>query len=106
MTQPVRPHELNVLGPFYVEDGCGASCGVPQMEAPMLFSENDEEHCYVRKQPESAAELEAIRYVMAMQDVLCIRYRGRDPKMISRIIQIGEGAQCDLLSDEASPPEP
>ena len=90
-----KRYALNVVGPFYVEDGCCTSCGVPQSIAPVLFAENDQEHCYVRRQPEGDAETDAMLRVVATQELGCIRYGGSDLAILRRLVEGGEGDQCD-----------
>lgn len=88
-------HALNVVGPFYVEDDCCTMCGVPPHFAPALFGENDHEHCYVQRQPETAEELEAMLSVIAIQELGCVRYGGADPAILRHLVERGEGNQCD-----------
>lgn len=90
-----KRYSLNVVGPFYVEDGCCTSCGVPQVFAPALFAENGQEHCYVRRQPETEAETDAMVRAIANQELGCIRYAGSDPAILRRLVEAGEGHQCD-----------
>jgi hypothetical protein len=96
MSSPRRPHALNVAGPFYVEDGCCTSCGVPQQFAQALFGEDEQDHCFVKRQPQTAAELDAMLRTMATQELGCIRYRGRDESIVQRIVDAGESEQCDV----------
>jgi hypothetical protein len=97
-----KRYALNVVGPFYVEDGCCASCGVPQTIAPALFAQNEHEyeHCYVRRQPETEAETDDMLRVIAAQELGCIRYGGASPDILRRLVERGEGHQCD----QAAPP--
>ena len=92
MTHDVKPHPLNVIGDFYVEDGCCTTCDVPQTEAPDLFGMTSEPyyHCYVKRQPESEAE----RLPNAVGHCLCriavaFTYRGNDPAIISSSVRDG-----------------
>jgi hypothetical protein len=89
-------YRLNVVGPYYVEDGCCTSCGVPHAIAPDLFSEVVEDHCYVRRQPETDAETDSMLRVIATQELGCIRYGGSDAEILRRLVEGGEGDQCDL----------
>lgn len=91
-----KRYRLNVVGPFHVADGCCTSCGVPQMIAPELFSEIEQDHCFVKRQPETVVETEAMLQVIAAQDLRCIRYGGSDPTIIRRLAEEGEAEQCDL----------
>jgi hypothetical protein len=90
------PHPMNAAGPFYVEDGCCIACGVPESEAPSLFGwENN--HCYVRKQPETFEELEQMTSALFFSEVDCIRYRGSDEAYITRMVENGLREQVDSL---------
>ena len=95
MTSRLKPHPQNVDGPFYVENGCCTACGVPQHFAPELFAEDEEHHCFVRRQPQTVAETDAMIRVVATQELGCIRYRGADRETQRRLIEAGEGSQCD-----------
>ena len=90
-----RPHRLNVVGPFYVVDGCCTACGVPESEARELFAWDESDHCFVRKQPSNPEELRQMVSAIASADLRCIRYRGRDPEVVSTLKNLGEIEQCD-----------
>jgi len=92
------PFPENVPGDFYVEDGCCTSCGMPTSEAPELFAYAPDGHCYVRKQPSSAKETWQMIGAFTVQDVGCIRYKGKNRVVQIRLIGAGEGDQCDHLS--------
>jgi len=80
-----RPrYHLNVTGDFYVESDCCTMCGVPLAQAPDLFGE-DAEQCYVRKQPTGSTELARMPEVVHMQELGCIRDRGRALDVIMTI---------------------
>jgi hypothetical protein len=87
----VQPHRLNVVGPFYVVDGCCTACGVPESEAPQLFAWDDSVHCYVRKQPAGPDELRQMVGAIANAELRCIRYRGRDQDVLLAL----KNDQCD-----------
>lgn len=98
-----KRHQLNVLGDFYDVDACCTLCGVPASTAQGLFGglnadgtvlENSD-HCWVKKQPASNQELDAMLNTMAAQELNCIRYGGSDSRIIERIISIGEAGQSD-----------
>ena len=91
------PFPENVPGDFYVEDGCCLSCNMPTTEAPDLFAYADDGHCYVRKQPATAREMWQMVGAFTVQDVGCIRYKGRNRVIQIRLIAAGEGDQCDHL---------
>ncbi len=79
-----KRYHLNVVGDFYVEDGCCTSCGVPTAEAPDLFDDGTEQ-CFVRKQPVSSEERQRMLEVLYVQELGCIRYGGRDLDVIETI---------------------
>jgi hypothetical protein len=88
------PHKMNVEGDFYVEDGCCLTCGVPVDIAPDIF-EYEEHSCYVKKQPITPDELERTLEVMNNQEVDCIHYKGTDREIVRRLVESGEGNNCD-----------
>jgi hypothetical protein len=89
-------HPRNVPGPYYVENGCCTSCGVPRLLAPDLFGADDDAHCFVMRQPATLAEEDAMLQVLATQELGCIRYRGYDSVILRRLGEAGEGSQCDV----------
>lgn len=91
-----KRHSLNVIGPFYVEDGCCTACGVPRWVAPDLFGDGDDIHCFVKRQPDKPDEIDAMMNVMAAQDLGCIRYSGSDQLLLRRLAENGGSAQCDV----------
>lgn len=98
-TAPERKrYHLNVAGDFYVEDKCCAWCGIPAW-APTLFENDNERHdqCFVKKQPGSAAEIDEMISVMWQQELGCIRYAGRDPKILRLLAGQLSGDPCDEL---------
>lgn len=90
-----KRYRLNVIGPFYVEDGCCTLCDVPNSLAPELFGGSDD-HCYVKRQPQTPDEIDAMVYVMVSQELGCIRYAGSDEALLRRLAENGEGDQCDV----------
>jgi hypothetical protein len=88
----------NVPGDFYVEDGCCTLCGVPEVEAPTLFGGFSEEEqktgygCYVKKQPETEKEHDQMITTMAVAELACVRYCGKNKDLIRKINELaGEG---------------
>jgi hypothetical protein len=79
-----RRYHLNVVGPFYVEDGCCTLCGVPESEAPDLFG-SDPTQCFVKKQPVTPAELDLMINALRTQDLGCVRYTGNDARVLETI---------------------
>ncbi len=81
-----KPYHLNVAGDFYVEDGCCLTCGIPQHFAPELFASLEEhDQCFVKRQPQSAAELARMIQVMHHQDIGCIRCRGDNEAVAAQL---------------------
>ena len=97
MTHDVKPHPLNAIGDFYVEDGCCTACDVPQTEAPELFGMTTDPHyhCYVKRQPQSDTEHEQMLSAILCAELQCIHYRGNDRAIISRLSAMGEMEVCD-----------
>lgn len=92
-----KPHRLNVLGDFYVEEGCCLRCGVPWSIAPDLFEPTDDS-CYVKRQPQTGDELEKMIKVVHAQELTCIRYQGRNKAILLELKRLGEASQCDYPS--------
>ena len=109
----IEPYPENVDGDFYVEKDCCTLCDVPMVEAPGLFTyavdaDGKPDHCFVSRQPENASELDDMVSAIASAELQCIRYRGNDPVLLDRLVQLGESAICDAISDgqTGSPPKP
>lgn len=103
MSPTRKRYPLNVTGDFYVEDWCCTLCGVPASTAPGLFGGfnvdgtvlEGADHCWVRKQPASDQELDAMLNTMAAQELNCVRYDGSDASVIERLALLGEADQVD-----------
>ena len=94
-----KAHPSNAPGPFYVEDGCCITCGVPHEIAPDLFAwTEDESHCFVRRQPTAASDVDRMIEAMWSSEADCIRYRGTDAALLTRIAQFGAADRCDVDS--------
>ncbi len=91
-----EPHPDNVSGPFYVENGCCLSCGIPEGIAPEIFTwAPDQSHCFVSRQPETEDETDRTLRALLSAEVECIRYRGYDIDVRRRIAEFGSGHCCD-----------
>jgi hypothetical protein len=100
MTQHL-PHPANVPGDFYVEDGCCTMCEVPFSEAHDLFGISRYPiHCFVKRQPETPAEVDQMVRAIQFAELKCIRYRGTDRLLQLRLVETGEGETCDNLPVE------
>lgn len=98
-----NPYRLNVRGDFYVEDRCCTFCGVPEAEAPDLFETNTAgEQCYVKKQPQSEDEMRRMVSVFAGQELGCVRYAGRDARILRELVHVNAAASCDALESPFS----
>jgi hypothetical protein len=77
---------------------------LPFGEAPELMGEVDDargySHCYVKRQPKNFAETEQMLSAIQVAELRCIRYRGTDSRIQSRLVEDGEGEICDHLSPE------
>jgi hypothetical protein len=96
MNEPLRPHAMNVAGPFYVVDGCCTACDVPFEEAPGLFAYDDKSHCYVKRQPGTKQEVNQMLRAVGASEVECIRYGGKDHEIIRRLAELGQPYLCDI----------
>jgi hypothetical protein len=96
MSETTRPHPSNAPGPFYVVDGCCTACDVPFVETPGLFAYDGKNHCYVKRQPGTKAELNRMLRTVWAAELQCIRYRGEDPEVLRRFGELGEPHLCDV----------
>ena len=87
-------HRHPAPGPWYVDATCCTVCGVPAELAPRLFS-NHPTGCYVRRQPTTSADHDAMFEVLATQDIDCIHYRGDDVDLLARLRARGMGDVID-----------
>lgn len=99
-----KAHPENAEGPFYVEDGCCITCGIPVDAAPDIFGwASNETSCIVKCQPVTAEDLDRTMIAICTAEVDCIRYRGDDPAVFLRMAQAGHALNCDLPSGDAHP---
>lgn len=90
-----RPWPQNVPGDWYVETGCCTLCAIPTDTAPELFKVQDDTHCYVARQPETPQHLGQMLDAAKWAEFECIRYRGRSPDVLARLIQQGDARLID-----------
>ena len=93
LTKLYESEPSSAPGDFYVENHCCTSCGVAQVVAPDLVGWVDANlsHCYWKKQPTTAEEMQQAFAIFDGQELGCHRYAGRDPDIQARV---GSG-QCD-----------
>lgn len=93
-----KPYKHNVPGPFYVGDGCCLRCDIPFVIAPGMFEYNNEDsHCFVKKQPENEKETGQMIRAVISSEVECIRYSGRDQEVLRRLAEAGSANLADIL---------
>ncbi len=92
--------EKNVEGPFYtVKDGCLA-CALPEMEAPTLLAQEDENYdTYFIKQPKTEGEIEQACKAIEVCCINALRYGGKDVKIIARLGNDPEYCDYNLNGD-------
>jgi hypothetical protein len=92
-----KPHPSNAPGPFYVEDGCCNTCGVPYEIAPDLFGLTEcGTHCFVQRQPASPEETDSMVRALWSAEASCLRYSGSDPALLRRLAEFGGAGECDI----------
>jgi hypothetical protein len=86
----ISAHPKNAPGGFYIVDTECTACGYPHHVAPELMeSDTDSKgrpnHCFFRKQPETALEL--IHAIKAIEGSCCgaVRYSGNDAETIRKL---------------------
>lgn len=92
---PMRHHKRDDKGEFYVEPDCCLLCGVPEAIAPDLF-ETGENHCWVKRQPDSKTDFDKAIEAMWSAEVDCIRYSGSEKTILRRL---GEAGLTDLADN-------
>jgi hypothetical protein len=98
-----KRHHLNVIGDFYVEDGCCISCGLAHAEAPGLLAEfidAADGHCYVKRQPQTSQEVDEAIDAIMISEVNCIHYGGNDREVLEKIVQRAKRWNASLLAEE------
>jgi hypothetical protein len=96
MSETIRPHPMNVPGPFYVVHGCCTACDVPFAEAPGLFAYDGKNHCFVKRQPGTKEELNRMMRAAWAAELQCIRYRGQEAEVLRRFGELGDPHLCDV----------
>lgn len=88
---------FNDTSGFYVVYGSCTACSAPQSVAPDLIDHSEEEygHCYFKKQPENDDEIERAIQAVSVSCISGLRYGGKVEKILKRLYEMGEAAQCD-----------
>ena len=101
----IERHPLNVEGPFYIEKDVCVGCGIMHQAAPELMGmheyppgEPGHFHCFVKRQPVSAEELDRAMEAMTVSEVAALRYGGTDPAILQKLCNHGLASQCDVLA--------
>ena len=94
---PKERYPENSKGGFYVENQICITCGAPEAEAPDLIEHSKLEygHCFFKKQPTTADELDRAISAMQVSCVSGIRYGGNDKAILKRLYELGLQAECD-----------
>jgi hypothetical protein len=92
----------NTPGAFYVQKDLCITCRAPESVAPDLIGfyedpsrTNRQSHCYFKKQPETAEELD--RAIKAVRVSCCgaYRYAGEDPDVEKKLRLFGDDTAID-----------
>jgi hypothetical protein len=92
----------NSIGDFYVENQVCITCGAPEAEAPDLIEHSKLEygHCYFKKQPKTADELDRAINAMQVSCIAGIRYGGKDKAILKRLYDLGLQTECDYKLED------
>lgn len=92
----------NAHGAFYVQKDLCIACRAPESVAPDLigfyvdpFGTNRMSHCYFRKQPETAGELDRAIKAVGVSCCAAYRYAGVDCAVKEKLRLAGEDAAID-----------
>jgi hypothetical protein len=91
-----KAYPKNAPGDFYVAEDCCTLCGITWIVAPDHF-EVDERQGYVKRQLASDAEVDAMISAMGVQELDCIRYKGRDRHVIAALRARGHPSRTPPL---------
>lgn len=54
--------------------------------------------CFVKRQPETPEEVNQMLRAVWSSCIACLRYEGKDPEVVRRLVDLGMGEQCDAPS--------
>jgi hypothetical protein len=99
---PRTRYHLNAPGDFYVERDMCIICCAPEHAAPELMGffddpdgSNARSHCYFKRQPQTAEELQHAIEAIHVSCCRAVRYGGFDPAVISELSRRGDSDACD-----------
>lgn len=101
---PTPRFPKNAPGPFYVEDDVCLACEAPHAEAPDLMAHDDGKggyHCYFKKQPSTAEEVERAVWACSVSCIGAVRYAGDDPVILEQFRKLSSENACDVLANQA-----
>ncbi|WP_298537862.1 ferredoxin [uncultured Algibacter sp.] len=92
----------NSKGDFYVENQACITCGAPESVAPDLIEHSKLEHghCYFKRQPTTADELDRAISAMQVSCIAGVRYGGKDQEILKRLSDLNLQAECDYTLTE------
>jgi hypothetical protein len=101
---PKERYPENVKGDFYVENQVCITCGAPEAEAPDLIEHSKLEygHCYFKKQPTTADELDRAISAMQVSCIAGVRYGGKNKAILKRLFDLGLQSECDYSLTDAN----
>jgi hypothetical protein len=92
----------NAPGAFYVEKDLCITCRVPELAAPDLIGlyegpsgTNRKSHCYFKKQPTSASELERAIKAVSVSCCGAYHYAGTDVSVKEKLSVAGQAEAID-----------
>jgi hypothetical protein len=98
-----RPrYHLNVIGAFYVEDGCCMTSCIALAEAPdLLAMDYTGNRCYFKRLPVTTDDVNAVVQAMMVSEADCLRYEGSDAAILRRLTEMHLGTNCDVLEGKS-----
>ena len=94
----------NVEGAFFVVNGECIACVAPEHEAPDLMGfDQDAHHCYFKKQPVRAEEIERATRAVWVSCCGAVQYSGNDPAVHRRIAELHEENLKRMRQQEKTP---
>lgn len=70
---------------FFVEYDMCLACDAPYSEAPELMAYDENLHCYFKRQPENAEEVEHAINAVRVSCIEVVLYKGNDPEILKKL---------------------